>query len=663
MRAKRAIVNSVILSLLISVTLGAQVGSRVLNASLKRIDGKFLFQMELDRSTPPIASYDSTARAITVTLKGTALGDDVERSFKPDNQDQKLLGEVTVTEVEGSVKVRFHLGEYGDPSKFVVNTENTVVTAILFAEALAEPVFTVKPPEKDVLIPPFVEKTPGEEMVPAASDFFKNRPPVVVSEKGSVDIETTLPLETKKEELSTRPIPIPSFPLLQVPDKDLVSLNVKGLGLKEAVSLLVAPLGYNIIVDDSLAEKKVTLRLDQVPIGEALSLLTRAHGIAYVIHDRTVVIGSKENIEANFKELFETRTYNLNYADAKELKRLLVAMKLTSEGNVEVYAGESVILSGSEEGGSRVLGGGFRGIGQAGGGGGGGGGAGRTSDILPVFSNLSTARRNLLVITERPDKFPSIESLIKVIDVRPKVINIEAKIIEVSESGLKDLGILFNRSATLDAASVVVDWTESVPEGSPLGTPGTTVPPFRFRDFTRDPLLLSTQLNFLIDQGKARILSQPNVSTLDGEQAIWFAGDEIPFITRPAIQTGATFTPAEVDFKTVGIVLSIKPRIDSEGFVTLDISPSVSSLVQFIDVGQGAKAPQTRTRKASGKIRALSGATFALAGLRTETDKETIRKIPFLSEIPWIGRWLFTNTDTEKTTSELMIVITVTVQD
>ena len=152
------------------------------------------------------------------------------------------------------------------------------------------------------------------------------------------------------------------------------------------------------------------------------------------------------------------------------------------------------------------------------------------------------------------------------------------------------------------------------------------------------------------------MLAKPNMTAIDGTQAIYFAGQEVPYISTPAQTQGTNFTPATVDFKTIGITLNFKPRIDRDGSITLEVNPQVSSLVGFIDLGSGAMAPQTQTRQATATVRVKSGDVLVLGGMISEEERESFSRIPFLYKLPLFGQLFETKTRTKERTEVIVIL-------
>jgi len=255
-----------------------------------------------------------------------------------------------------------------------------------------------------------------------------------------------------------------------------------------------------------------------------------------------------------------------------------------------------------------------------------------------------------LIVTETPEQMKVIAQVVADIDRKPKIVTLETNIVEVTEDGLSKLG--FELPNTIGT---------NLQEATPQGANGIAMGLW-LQTFYRDPYTVLLNLQTQIESGNARILSRPNLSAIDGTQAIYFAGRLVPYITRPATETGGTFTPPEVDFQAVGITLSFKPRVDNDNNITIEVNPSVSTLLQFIDIGAGVSAPDTQTRQITATVRVKDGETFVIAGLLSEEERENLRKIPLLGELPLFGK-LFQSKHKTMERTEIMVFVTPTVHE
>jgi pilus assembly protein CpaC len=152
-------------------------------------------------------------------------------------------------------------------------------------------------------------------------------------------------------------------------------------------------------------------------------------------------------------------------------------------------------------------------------------------------------------------------------------------------------------------------------------------------------------------QGALRALAEPNLVAMDGQEASFLAGGEIP-VPLVTGQQGVS-----VVWKEYGVRLRFKPTILDENHIRLDIEPEVSSLdfanaVRF----EGFLIPALRTRKAKTGIELQNGQTFGIAGLMDNSEVKSLGKIPLLADVPILGN-LFKSKSFQKNESELVFIV------
>jgi tetratricopeptide (TPR) repeat protein len=159
-------------------------------------------------------------------------------------------------------------------------------------------------------------------------------------------------------------------------------------------------------------------------------------------------------------------------------------------------------------------------------------------------------------------------------------------------------------------------------------------------------------IDLLISEGKANLLSSPNIATLEGQEAKIDVGDEYPYETY--VIEGGVKVPT-IKFKTVGATLLVTPYIKGEKEVVLDIEAEVSEITGAPPFPTAP--PIVGTRKAKTQISVDDGATIVIGGLLRETEKKTREGIPFLSRLPLFGS-LFTYKTSKKEKTDLLVFIT-----
>lgn len=169
-----------------------------------------------------------------------------------------------------------------------------------------------------------------------------------------------------------------------------------------------------------------------------------------------------------------------------------------------------------------------------------------------------------------------------------------------------------------------------------------------------DNVQFSAVLEALQSRGMFRSLAEPNLLAIEGREASFLAGGEIPI---PVPQTGQN-GGITIVFKEFGIRLRFTPRVTIAGNVRLQVAPEVSSLdfanaIQF----SGFLIPALRTRRADTEIELRPGQTFAIAGLMDNTVQRSTSRIPFLGDLPILGP-LFRSRDVQENRTELLVLVT-----
>ena len=158
-------------------------------------------------------------------------------------------------------------------------------------------------------------------------------------------------------------------------------------------------------------------------------------------------------------------------------------------------------------------------------------------------------------------------------------------------------------------------------------------------------------------QGVAQVLAEPNVLAIDGRQASFLAGGEYPY---PMVQgTSAGGAGAiSISFKEYGVRLNFIPTITPRGTIRLQVAPEVSAL-DFSNAVQiaGFNVPALTTRKVNTEVELGDGQTFVLGGLLDNRETDTFEKIPFIGDIPILGKF-FQSKAINRTNTELLVLVT-----
>ena len=242
----------------------------------------------------------------------------------------------------------------------------------------------------------------------------------------------------------------------------------------------------------------------------------------------------------------------------------------------------------------------------------------------------------------------------------PSQIRLEAQIIEINSDYTKNLGIQY-WSQTPGSNSNSGSSTGNPNNNITVGTAGLFYGGEDFSSTRKHGGWLGSHvanvnvtLQALINEGKARILSRPSITTMSGKTANILIGGRIPI---PVSDGNGNVS---IDWHEYGMKLNIEPVVDSEDKITSKVHAEVSTL----DYSHGVKidsfsVPGIATREAESEVNVRSGMTMAIGGLINSEDAKIVSKIPLLGDLPIIGRF-FRHTSNTRDKREVIILITPT---
>lgn len=466
-------------------------------------------------------------------------------------------------------------------------------------------------------------------------------------------------------ETTILPIARPSAPPATelVGPQRLFSFSASGLELKSALALFARANGLNVVPDQDV-EGVVTLEVHDLPLAAMMRALLEASDCTWSEESGLIRVQTSE-----------TRSFTIDY------------LRLQRKG---LGQNSATLAAGTAGGGTTVAGSGA---------GGGAGGAGATSgaagaaggstvqltaensinfwtELRDDISRLLTPRgrdalainatAGLIQVTDRPAALRRVERYLHGLqDSVHRQVDIEATLYDVTLSDQFEFGI---------------DWEEVIrTSGGAFGIAGNPAITRPLGGFDLSPATLSLAFNnsqsrvvlkALQEQGEVRVISKPRVRALNNQTALIKVGTEMPFFqNQSTIVPGGGTTPGAsavieqdtVLSVTVGTILAITPQVSEDEWVTLDISPVLTSLLETkLSPNGSTTAPVLDIKQASSLIRIRSGTTIALGGLIQTESARHRRKIPGLGDIPWLGR-LFQGDFDARRKKELVMLITPTI--
>jgi type IV pilus secretin PilQ/predicted competence protein len=403
-----------------------------------------------------------------------------------------------------------------------------------------------------------------------------------------------------------------------------ISLEFKDADIKNVFRLLAEVSGNNIMVTDDV-NRKVTVRLIELPWDQAMDLIVETNGLAKeeignVIRvstagrfksDRDALVAARR--ARDDLEPLQTVYYSINYAKVKELE----------------------------------------------------------SKVKPLMSKRPDAalvideRSNTIMLRDLQKTVEDVTTLVAKLDLRTAQVLIESNLVETTPTFSRALGTeidaIFNGRVVASSRFLA---------GSPFaGSANTVAPPFPvpstgFR-FGYTPANLNGFITAAENEGNAKIISRPSIvtlnnvpSTIKSERILRIA---LPSSTNIASGSGAAAGTAVATEKIpVGINLTVTPQVSSDGFVLMNIKVKSSSVANSSTVSGGTAGVipfDELNREAEANVLVRDGETIVIGGILKDIDSDSQSGIPYLKDIPVFG-WLFRNWRFQKDFEELVVFIT-----
>ena len=261
--------------------------------------------------------------------------------------------------------------------------------------------------------------------------------------------------------------------------------------------------------------------------------------------------------------------------------------------------------------------------------------------------------RNALVVMATPREYKMVEQAIKKLDITPLQVLIEASIIEVTLNGELRYGVEWFFKNRVRRGNIT-DGRGRLDTGAPgiaALAPGFSYTILDNADQVR------VALNALQEESELNVLSSPSLMVLDNQTALINVGDEIPVPTRQSISNLDPDSPTvnEIQFRQTGVTLTVTPRVNNGGLVTMEIRQEVSSAVNT--TSSSIDAPTIQQRQVESTVAIHSGDTIVLGGLIQDTQLVSDSGVPLLKNIPLLGK-LFSYSNKEQRRTELLVLLT-----
>ncbi len=422
-----------------------------------------------------------------------------------------------------------------------------------------------------------------------------------------------------------------------------LTLNFQDIETRAVLQLLAETSGKNIVVSDTV-QGNVTLRLRNVPWDQALDIVMTTKGLDMRQNGNVIMVAPAEEIAARETADLEAKLaiseleplysefLQVNYAKATDLATLITAS-----------SGGSPMLS--ERGSVGV-----------------------------------DDRTNTLLVQDTAEILQDIRRLVRTLDIPIKQVLIESRIVVVNDDFNRDLGVRLGITTdnigsrdllvTTGTGQGANDFVDSIAESfnDPTGDTPIFYPSQNDRynvnlpiadaagrfslALVKSDILVDLELSALEAEGRGEIVSTPRVITANQKEATIKQGVEIPY--QQSASSGAT----TIQFKEAVLELVVTPQITPDNNIIMDLRVSKDNVGEIISTGGlGGTVPSIDTRSVETQVLVADGQTVVLGGIYETERRETIKKVPFLGDIPVAGA-LFRSKQRTDNKAELLIFVT-----
>jgi general secretion pathway protein D len=410
-------------------------------------------------------------------------------------------------------------------------------------------------------------------------------------------------LETlKRQARGSRPKP----PILEPASDRPINLNFpQPKPVKQIYKALADAAGINVIFDPQLKDDNVAIVLTNMEFQRALETLMRQENHFYkVIDDRTILIAADTPANRKTYEDLVIRTFFLSNADVTEVANSLRSLLQTTRISVN-------------------------------------------------------KAENSISLRDTADKVAIAERIVEQNDKQLAEVVVDVELLQLNIQKTQDLGLLltaYETRALLNPPGGNTNFGNPVPEGTFTWDQIRDIS-IRSFGFT----LPSITYSFIKNNTDAELLAQPQLRISEGQKAQLVIGDRVPIPTttfNTGTTVGGNIVPVtSFQYQDVGIKIEVEPRVHHNKEVTLKLTIEVSNLNGFVEVQAGQRQPIISTRTIASNIRLKDGETNFLAGLFQSVKSNTTNTIPFIGDIPILGR-LFSKKATTDNTTDLVLTLT-----
>lgn len=421
-----------------------------------------------------------------------------------------------------------------------------------------------------------------------------------------------------------------------------ITMDLQDVSLRDALKMLSVQSGTNFIASEAVADRKLTLYLDNVPLRDALDKIFKVNNLTYELDAESNIFTVRDWGKPSLD--LETRVYFLKYTRVTNSR---INEGLSSSGSSSSSSSSTVLSSAASSGSSTASSTTAGGIKDT------------LGTVLSEYGKLiEDPATNSIIITDMPSKFPVIEQLVAKLDVPIPQVIIEVEVLDVDKADVDRLGLKFSGT----------NWLQY--NGPNMG--GTYFPfvsdTFRKAAAKTAPIPaswtmagLTFALDFLATRTSTKFLARPRLFVLNNETAeLKLSSNEAIGSSTTTLSGTSSSTNTSIERAETGVILNVTPQISlSTNEITMTLQPTVKEAVRSSIVIQGQQETKdVEERSVKSTIRVKDGETVIIGGLIRNKDILTKTNVPFFGEIPVLGM-LFRHKTTEGSRArEILVFIT-----
>jgi type IV pilus assembly protein PilQ len=404
-----------------------------------------------------------------------------------------------------------------------------------------------------------------------------------------------------------------------------LSLNFQDIDVRSVLQLIADFTDLNLVASDTV-QGNITLRLQNVPWDQALDLVLKTKGLDKRKVGNVLLVAPADEIAARERQELESQK---QIAELAPLRRELIQVNYAKAADIaklfqSVTSGDPS-AAGADERGSITV----------------------------------DDRTNSIIAYQTQDKLDELRRIVTQLDIPVRQVMIEARIVEANVDYDKALGVNWRGASIGDNNFVVGGGGAGRPAAGQAGNVNLANAPFVDLGatgatssigigFITDNTILDLELSAMEKTGNGEIVSQPKVVTSDKETAKILKGSEIPY--QEASSSGATST----SFKEAALSLEVTPQITPDNRIIMEVKVTKDA-PDFANALNGV--PPINKNEVNAKVLVSDGETIVIGGVFSNTQTKAVDKVPFLGDLPFLGR-MFRRDVVQDKKSELLVFLT-----